>query len=42
MCVMCDIDEAMKSKIIAYNAEYHKVSKSPFGRGDEISTTRSP
>ena len=36
MCVMCTVDEAMKSKIIAYNAEFHKVSKSPFGKDDEI------
>ena len=36
MCVMCYVDEAMKSKIIAYNAEFHKVSKSPFGKDDEI------
>ena len=36
MCVMCYVDEAMKSKIIAYNAEFHKVLKSPFGKDDEI------
>jgi len=36
MCVACYVDEAMKQKIIAYNAEFHKVSKSPFGKDDEI------
>src|SRR5216683_6687430 len=36
MCVVCYVDEAMRSKIIAYNAEFHKVSKSPYGKDDEI------
>ena len=36
MCVVCYVDEVMRSKIIAYNAEFHKVSKSPFGKDDEI------
>jgi kynurenine formamidase len=36
MCVVCYVDAAMKSKIVAYNAEFHKVSKSPFGKDDEI------
>ena len=36
MCVACYVDEAMKQKIIACNAEFHKVSKSPFGKDDEI------
>lgn len=36
MCVACYVDEAMKSKIIAYSAEFHKVTKSPYGSDDEI------
>jgi kynurenine formamidase len=32
----CYVDEAMKGKIIAYNAEFHKVTKSPYGGDDEI------
>ena len=36
MCVACYVDEAMKQKVIAYNAEFHKVTKSPFGSADEI------
>jgi len=36
MCVACYVDEAMKQKIIAYNAEFHQVTKSPYGAGDEI------
>jgi kynurenine formamidase len=36
MCVACYVDEGMKAKIVAYNAEFHKVSKSPFGKDDEI------
>ncbi|MDQ0471479.1 cyclase family protein [Labrys wisconsinensis] len=36
MCVACYVDEAMKDKIIAYNAEFHKVTTSPFGKDDEI------
>jgi kynurenine formamidase len=32
----CYVDEAMKSRIIAYNAEFHKVTKSPYGSDDEI------
>ncbi|MBS0521647.1 MAG: cyclase family protein [Proteobacteria bacterium] len=36
MCALCYVDEAMKAKIIAYNAEFHKVSKSPFGTDDQI------
>ncbi|MCV3211169.1 cyclase family protein [Mesorhizobium sp. YC-39] len=36
MCMACYVDEAMKSKIIAYNAEFHKVTKSPYGSDDEI------
>ena len=33
MCVVCYVDEAMKDKIIAYDSEFHKVTKSPFGAG---------
>ncbi|MFB2552895.1 cyclase family protein [Ensifer soli] len=36
MCMACYVDEATKNKIVAYNAEFHKVSKSPFGSDDEI------
>lgn len=36
MCMACYVDEAMKSRIIAYNAEFHKVTKSPYGGDDEI------
>ena len=36
MCVACYVDEAMREKVIAYNAEFHKVTKSPYGAGDEI------
>ena len=36
MCVACYVDETMKAKIVAYNSEFHKVSKSPFGKDDEI------
>ena len=36
MCVVCYVDEEMKDKIIAYGAEFHKVSKSPYGKDDEI------
>jgi hypothetical protein len=36
MCVACYVDEAMKQKIIAYNAEFHQVPRSPFGKDDEI------
>jgi kynurenine formamidase len=36
MCEVCYVDEAMKHKIIAYNAEFHKVTKSPYGADDEI------
>ncbi len=36
MCVACTVDEAMKSKIIAYNAAFHEVSKSPYGHNDQI------
>lgn len=36
MCMACYVDEAMKSRIIAYNAEFHKVTKSPYGSDDEI------
>jgi kynurenine formamidase len=32
----CYVDEATKGKIIAYNAEFHKVTKSPYGSDDEI------
>jgi kynurenine formamidase len=32
----CYVDEATKGKIVAYNAEFHKVTKSPYGAGDEI------
>jgi len=32
----CYVDEAMKGRIIAYNAEFHKVTKSPYGSDDEI------
>ncbi|MGO8484689.1 cyclase family protein, partial [Rhizobium leguminosarum] len=35
-CLACYVDEATKSKIIAYNAEFHKVTKSPYGSDDEI------
>jgi len=36
MCVACYVDEAMKQKIIAYNAEFHQVARSPYGKDDEI------
>ena len=36
MCMACYVDEATKGKIVAYNAEFHKVTKSPFGTDDEI------
>lgn len=36
MCQMCYVDEATKDRIIAYNAEFHKCTKSPFGSDDEI------
>lgn len=36
MCVACLVDEGMKRKIIAYNAEFHKVTTSPYGSDDEI------
>ena len=36
MCVVCYVDEEMKDKIIAYAAEFHKVTKSPYGKDDEI------
>lgn len=36
MCMACYVDEVTKNNIIAYNAEFHKVSRSPFGSNDEI------
>ncbi|HEX2525806.1 MAG TPA: cyclase family protein [Geminicoccus sp.] len=36
MCVVCYVNEAEKQKIVAYNAEFHKVTKSPYGPDDEI------
>jgi kynurenine formamidase len=36
MCVACYVDEAMKQKIIAYNAEFHQVTRSPYGKDDQI------
>jgi kynurenine formamidase len=36
MCVMCYVSEAEKQKIVAYNAEFHKVTNSPYGPDDEI------
>ena len=36
MCMICYVDAAMKDKIVAYNSEFHKVAKSPFGADDEI------
>jgi kynurenine formamidase len=36
MCVACYVDEEAKRRIIAYSAEFHKVTKSPFGSDDEI------
>ncbi|MCD1267157.1 cyclase [Shinella sumterensis] len=36
MCNACYVDEATKNKIIAYNAEFHKCTKSPYGKDDEI------
>lgn len=36
MCMACYVDAATKDRIIAYNAEFHKISKSPFGSDDEI------
>ena len=36
MCVACYVDEAAKDKIIAYNAKFHEVTKSPYGSDDEI------
>ena len=36
MCVVCAVDEAAKKRIIAYAAQFHEVTKSPFGSDDEI------
>jgi hypothetical protein len=36
MCVACIVDEKAKERIIAYRAEFHRVTKSPFGTDDEI------
>lgn len=36
MCEICYVDAAIKDKIIAYNAAFHKVSRSPYGSDDEI------
>lgn len=36
MCNACYVDEATRDRIIAYSAEFHKVTKSPFGKDDEI------
>jgi kynurenine formamidase len=36
MCGACYVDAAVKDSIIAYNAEFQKVSKSPFGSDDQI------
>ena len=36
MCVACVVDEQTKDRIIAYRAEFHRVTKSPFGADDEI------
>ncbi|WP_062204776.1 cyclase family protein [Aureimonas sp. AU12] len=36
MCMACYVDEATKNRIIAYNAEFHQVTASPYGRDDEI------
>jgi kynurenine formamidase len=36
MCVACVVDEQTKDRIIAYRAEFHRVTKSPFGVDDEI------
>jgi len=36
MCVVCYVDEKMKERIIAYWAAFHQVTKSPYGKDDEI------
>lgn len=36
MCMACVVDEQTKDRIIAYRAEFHRVTKSPFGVDDEI------
>ncbi|WP_275784535.1 cyclase family protein [Pararhizobium gei] len=36
MCMACYVDETTKNRIIAYNAEFHKVTRSPYGSDDEI------
>lgn len=36
MCMACYVDAATKDKIIAYNAAFHKVTRSPFGKDDQI------
>ena len=36
MCTPRFVDEAMKTKIAAYNASFRKVTASPFGADDEI------
>ena len=36
MCVVCAVDEAAKRRIIAHAAQFHEVTKSPFGGDDEI------
>ena len=36
MCMACVVDEQTKDRIIAYRAEFHRVTKSPFGSDDEI------
>jgi hypothetical protein len=42
MCGACYVDAAVKDSIIAYNAEFQKVSKSPFGSDDQIGIDLRP
>lgn len=36
MCNACYVDEATKNRIIAYSADFHRCTKSPYGKDDEI------
>lgn len=36
MCVACYVNDEQRGKIIAYNAEFEKVTRSPYGADDQI------
>lgn len=36
MCVACYVNDEQRRKIIAYNAEFEKVTRSPYGSDDQI------